>query len=1298
MKIKQPVNHHIIQKLKEAGIKHDPSVAHVTVDADSYAHFLKRIACDYTHLSSEEQHALAISTCLTHPDHREKQTPPRIPIEKVKVWPWHHWLIIVIVLVMALTFTALARCQGTSQIDVITFKNAANTTVKSYAAPFTIKEGTGVTFSASGSVMTLNAAGGAGGYSTIQSAGAAITQRAIANFFGAIFCADNAGATRSDCTLAANAAVSNQFLTGIDASGNFLRAQPSYSNISGTIPAITNLATTSPITGGPITATGTIACATCVTSSVPGAGIAHFAGGTQAVTSSAVTSADTSGTFPSTPHALLDGSVDSDTAAGTVARGDIITGQSISPKWTRLAKGAANSLLMMDGTGTDIAWAVPLVKAQIPTTTVFNDQNNTYSSSTTQDFDTVRAAYWGKAPIIDVAEVGTGTDMGDKMDSIYSLAAYTSANCAILDLRGFTGAQADATVDALNNATRCTKWIMGPSTRLSLTKFWTIQTPATANQVAAPAAPTLATSTTGGSLAAATTYGVKVVLSNALLGIGEGSLPSTEATKLTGAGATNSITVTSPAASGDATCYYVYSATPVGSGWKLNNTMGCIPIGTNYVIQTVGAGAIPPTNAALFNGMYELDCNGATISLDSTQATIQFKTATPVYMHDCHIESTQTSSVVNATSIQISEASNASTHNANVLIDNVSIMGGGMGIVASAGFGTTGPVLNNIRIRNFRYGSPTMPPARGIYITGNGTNGSYASNVMVENVEILPSIWPTTSFYSAGVMFNPCVDCSVERVRCTNIDGTQSAFDSCVAVIGNNIAGTGSKNVNVSNVVCDNLTQVNCLDVNGFATNVNVDKVLCQNINTIVGITGTASPQADCVDVFMAARVNLNKIICQNLSPGTNLPPCLEIYESSEITGSDSQFTDSSGGIAIFGSPSTHLTNIVASRNWRSGIQISDHLAQVTCNTTTAVVWVSGNPFGPWMQGTQLTIAGTPFQVASVQDSQHMTLLTACSAGANQPQIVPTADMSLVNPKLDDNGKNGTGAVRAAPGQEGLYASGSTQITIIGGSANDNQPTASKSQQYGIRFENSARGRVIGTDTTNNVGGASCSLEYGANVAGNHGICDSPKHSSILIDDNVSGKWNLSASSAVGASLRIPNGAVVTTPVAGDIWNDSTMMQYLGPNNTLVQNLPVKIWLTGNYTNSTTSLTNVTSGNTLAFPVAASQTYQITCELYYQAASTGGLQIAFTGPASPTAINYSAMIGTTATTINNGESTAFGTKIPTTGVAATATTNFPAHISLTLRNGANAGTVTLQAASVAAVQLTINNTSNCTMQ
>jgi hypothetical protein len=69
---------------------------------------------------------------------------------------------------------------------------------------------------------------------------------------------------------------------------------------------VTSIATTSPITGGTITNTGTIACASCVVASSPGAGVAHFAGSTQTVTSSAIVGADmTNNTVTSTQTAVV---------------------------------------------------------------------------------------------------------------------------------------------------------------------------------------------------------------------------------------------------------------------------------------------------------------------------------------------------------------------------------------------------------------------------------------------------------------------------------------------------------------------------------------------------------------------------------------------------------------------------------------------------------------------------------------------------------------------------------------------------------------------------------------------------------------------------------------------------------------------------------------------------------------------------------------------------------------------------------------------------------------------------------
>ena len=55
-------------------------------------------------------------------------------------------------------------------------------------------------------------------------------------------------------------------------------------------------------------------------------------------------------------HKILDATVHTDSTTGTVVRGDIVTGQGATPKWTRLAKGTANQVLSMDGTGTDVLW------------------------------------------------------------------------------------------------------------------------------------------------------------------------------------------------------------------------------------------------------------------------------------------------------------------------------------------------------------------------------------------------------------------------------------------------------------------------------------------------------------------------------------------------------------------------------------------------------------------------------------------------------------------------------------------------------------------------------------------------------------------------------------------------------------------------------------------------------------------------------------------------------------------------------------------------------------------------------
>lgn len=110
----------------------------------------------------------------------------------------------------------------------------------------------------------------------------------------------------------------------------------------------------------------------------------------------------------------------------------------------------------------------------------------------------------------------------------------------------------------------------------------TLKTNQTA-QLAAPAAPTLTPSTTGGALAIGTVY-VKATLVNAQ---GE-TTGSTEASAAITA-ATGSLPVTAPSSSGDATGWKLYAATSTGAeAAQLGGAV--IPFGTNITLASIATG------------------------------------------------------------------------------------------------------------------------------------------------------------------------------------------------------------------------------------------------------------------------------------------------------------------------------------------------------------------------------------------------------------------------------------------------------------------------------------------------------------------------------------------------------------------------------------------------------------------------------------------------------------------------------------------------------------------------------------
>lgn len=151
-----------------------------------------------------------------------------------------------------------------------------------------------------------------------------------------------------------------------------------------------------------------------------------------------------------------------------------------------------------------------------------------------------------------------------------------------------------------------------------------------------------------------------------------------------------------------------------------------------------------------------------------------------------------------------------------------------------------------------------------------------------------------------------------------------------------------------------------------------------------------------------------------------------------------------------------------------------------------------------------------------------------------------------------------------------------------------------------------------------------------------------------------------------------------------------------GQNAVVSMNPVFTAYLTGSaYTNATTTFSNVTG---LALPIAASQNYHVTCRITWQGtAATTGPKYQFTGPASPTAVAAGMLSVVTATTFITASATAFSSAMANSGTVTTAT-NFTDVVDVSVINGANAGTVQLQAAANGAGTLTIQPGSYCMEQ
>jgi hypothetical protein len=307
--------------------------------------------------------------------------------------------------------------------------------------------------------------------------------------------------------------------------------------------------------------------------------------------------------------------------------------------------------------------------------------------------------------------------------------------------------------------------------------------------------------------------------------------------------------------------------------------------------------------------------------------------------------------------------------------------------------------------------------------------------------------------------------------------------------------------------------------------------------------------------------------------------------------------------------------------------------------------------------------------------------------GGGLPVYVNTNGQAYIygGEALDDT-NSGTNATSWFSGTTSAYMDISLNLVSAGRTLTTSLVSVGGSSRAWVRFYNNSPSNITPICSASSVQFNVCSdMSYASNAG-------------------VLATWMSLRLNGTTTGLTLPTAGTLNLTNAGNIlWENAAQggtIALAKDTNDLfsfgTQHVPQVLTLTSQYTNSTTGFTNVAGGNTIQFNVLANANYTATCHLYYQAAATGGLNIEFTGPASPTAVIYGLNDPSAATTLNTAVATAYST--PLGQAAGTNATNFDAIVSFSLLNAANDGTVNLLAKSSAAAQLQIQSGSYCQVQ
>jgi hypothetical protein len=252
--------------------------------------------------------------------------------------------------------------------------------------------------------------------------------------------------------------------------------------------------------------------------------------------------------------------------------------------------------------------------------------------------------------------------------------------------------------------------------------------------------------------------------------------------------------------------------------------------------------------------------------------------------------------------------------------------------------------------------------------------------------------------------------------------------------------------------------------------NANMDGILGQTYRsnipssylTITGVTSSHNGAAglnqvhgvlgDGIDIIDMSNVLISHCtVIGNGSP-LNKQPGIWIFIDEGVEVADTEVSDgSTAGIAAAGSRNVLLIRDTINRNKEQGV-FAEFQGGTATNVGPAVTWVAGvsGGFGvSWAPGTPFTLDGLNYQVASVTDNLHLTLVTSPPDHSSPVTWGVDTTEDIRDSVINDNGLARVGGQE----QVGISWADGTTGTISGVTSTN---TGVGSQIYGLEFANTA--------------------------------------------------------------------------------------------------------------------------------------------------------------------------------------------------------------------------------------------------